>query len=112
MRRRPGQSCPGRGVARVELEHVLEERVGAFEGLCRALPPKLDGLQVERVGLGVGGARRRHLSEKRCLQLLGHLGRDLVLDGEDVVELAVPTPSEKRSLLASTCSPRACSGDM
>ena len=53
------------------------------------LPSELDGLQVERVGLGIGRARLRRRAEQRDLELLDHVGRDLVLDREDVVELAV-----------------------
>ena len=50
---------------------------------------ELDGLEIKRVRLGIGRACLRRRAEQRDLELLHHVGRDLVLDREDVVELAV-----------------------
>ena len=81
--------CPRRSVARIDRQHFAVERVGLLERLGRVLQSELDGLQVERVRLGIGRARLRRRAEQRDLELLDHVGRDLVLDREDVVELAV-----------------------
>ena len=84
-----GQPVPRRGVARIDRQHLAVERVGLLERLGGELPSELDGLQIERVRLGIGRARLRRRAEQRDLELLDHVGRDLVLDREDVVELAV-----------------------
>ena len=84
-----GQPGPRRGVARIDRQHLAVERVGLLERLGGVLPPELHGLQVQRVRLGIGRARLRRRAEQRDLELLDHVGRDLVLDREDVVELAV-----------------------
>ena len=67
----------------------MQKRIGLLERLSGVLPPELAGLQVQRIGLGIGRARLRRGAEQFDLQLPDHVGRDLVLDGEDVVELAV-----------------------
>ena len=84
-----GQRGPRRGIARIDRQHLAVQRVGLLERLGGALPSELDGLQVQRVGLGIGRAHLRRRAEQRDLELLDHVGRDLVLDREDVVELAV-----------------------
>ena len=47
-------------------------------------------LQVQRVGFRIGLRDRGHFAQQRHLQLRRHVGRDLVLDGEDVVQRSVP----------------------
>jgi hypothetical protein len=84
-----GQPGPRRRVARIDRQDLAQERVGLFVRLCGALPCELASLQVQRVGLGVGRAHLRCRVEQRHLKLLHHVGSDLVLDREDVVELAV-----------------------
>ena len=54
-----GQPVPRRGVARIDRQHLAVERVGLLERLGCELPSELDGLQVQRVGLGIGRARLR-----------------------------------------------------
>ena len=83
------QPVPRRDVARIDRQHLAVKRVGLLERLGCELPSELDGLQVQRVRLGIGRARLRRRAEQRDLELLDHVRRDLVLDREDVVELAV-----------------------
>ena len=84
-----GQPVPRRGVARIDRQYLAVQRVGLLERLGGVLPSELHGLQVKRVRLGIGRARLRRRAEQRDLELLDHVRRDLVLDREDVVELAV-----------------------
>ena len=84
-----GQPVPRRGVARIDRQHLAVKRVGLLERLGGELPSELDGLEIKRVRLGIGRACLRRRAEQRDLELLDHVGRDLVLDREDVVELAV-----------------------
>ena len=52
-----GQRGPRRRVARIDRQHLAEQRVGLLERLGGELPSELDGLQVQRVRLGIGRAR-------------------------------------------------------
>ena len=83
------QLRPRRRVPGIDREHPAQKHVRLRETLRGSLPCELDGLEVERVGLGIGRARLGRRAEQRDLELLDHVGGDLVLDREDVVELAV-----------------------
>ena len=63
-----------------------EERGALRETLGGPLLRELDGLEVERVGLGVGLARLGSHARDLEPKLLDDVGGDLVLDREDVVE--------------------------
>jgi len=78
---------PRRGVARIHRHHLAVKRVGLLERLGCELPSELDGLEIKRVRLGIGRARLRRRAEQCNLELLHHVGCDLVLDREDVVQL-------------------------
>ena len=57
--------------------------------LWSELPSKLHRLEVKHVSLWIGLAHCRRCAKQGHFQLLHHVGGDLVLDLEDVVELAV-----------------------
>ena len=84
-----GESAPRRGVGGVDLQRPVQQRVGLLEPILGVLARKLNALEVERVGLGGRLARRGRLAKQGDLELLHDVGGDLVLDGEDVVELPV-----------------------
>src|SRR5205085_2511926 len=83
------QPVPRRGVARIDRQHFAVKCVGLLERLGCELPSELDGLEIKRVGLRIGRARLGRRAEQCDLELLHYVGRDLVLDREDVVELAI-----------------------
>ena len=85
----PRQPVPSRGIARINLKHLLEKCIRLRKCLGSSLPSNLHSLEVKRVSLRVGFAHCRLRAQQRHLQLLHHLARDLILDLEDVVELAV-----------------------
>jgi hypothetical protein len=80
---------PRWGIARIDRQHLAIERVGLLERLGGARPSELLCLQVHCVSLGIGRARFRRRTEQSDPELLHYVRRDLVLDREDVVELAV-----------------------
>src|SRR6185436_17540041 len=53
------------------------------------MPSELPGLQVERIGLRIGRAHLRCRAEQLHPQFLHYLARDLVLDLENIVHLAI-----------------------
>jgi len=84
-----GQPVPRRDVAWIDRQHLAVKRVGLLERLGGERPSELDSLEIKRVRLGIGGACLRRRAKQCDLELLHHVGRDLVLDRKDVVELAV-----------------------
>src|SRR5262245_57541511 len=85
----PRQPVPSRGIARINLERLSEKCIRLRKRLGSDLPPKLYRLKVKRVSLRISLANRRLRAQQCHFQLLNHIGSDLVLDLEDVVELPV-----------------------
>ena len=73
------QMRPGRHVLGIDLERPAQQRLALREALGGPLPGELQGLKVERVGLGVGRTSLRSRTQDLDLQLFDDVGGDLVL---------------------------------
>ena len=92
---RLGEAQPGEGEARVSLDHASQKREPEPDARRRAPPHRVTPAQEELVRLDVVSRPHDHrrvgrLEPEHCLQLPDDRARDLVLDGENVVEVAVP----------------------
>src|SRR5271165_3858048 len=90
----PGQRRPAARELRVEPHRLVEVVVGFGQIVERTMLVKVPSLQVSVVSLAVGvayGTARMRIQQAN-LQLPGDRVRNLVLYGEDVVEIAVVLP--------------------
>ena len=83
------QLYPGRCVAGVYGQCLLQQRKGLLKRPSRIPVIQMTALQIQRIGFRVGLPHHGHIAQQCNLQMCHHCCCDLVLDGEDIVQRAV-----------------------
>lgn len=94
---RLGQACVRRSESRVLLDNLLEQITRRLRGLRAPVAQDFARLEIEKVGVDIEVVAQPARPERQA-QLLDDAPRDLILDGEDVLELAIELLSPQRHL--------------